>query len=115
MTEQYETFWLIDGQRYDSEHAVEQKVMDGAIAIEVSALQQQMAAERRQIIKQLEAAVAEKLQREAARREHEQSPEGKAQAARRTALENPGGIVSGGISPLAELDEYSPTKTNLLR
>ena len=92
-----------------------QKVLAGQIAIEVSAEQQQMVAERMERIAQLEAAVEEKTHKEAMRREHENSPEGKAEAARRTALENPGGIVSGGMNPLAELDAYLPHKTNLLR
>lgn len=115
MTEDFQTYWLIDGIRYNSEHTVTQKVLAGAIAIEISAEHQQAEAEARKAKARADAILDAKIKEAAAKREHEASAAGQREAALRFAAQNPGGYVSGGWNPLAELDEYGPEATNLLR
>ena len=111
----FKTYWLINGKKTTGFETMRRAVSAGAIAIEVSAERQQAAADERERRAILQAQNDEELSRVAAQREHDSSPEGKQQAAHRTALNNPGGIVSGGMSPLAELDAFLPHKTSLLR
>ena len=115
MTETFTTYWLIDGEKITSFETMRRKVLAGQTAVEVSAERQQVAAMERERRATLQALHDEELNKIAVQREHDNSPEGKAEAARRSALENPGGIVSSGMSPLAELDAFLPDKTSLLR
>lgn len=111
----FKTFWLINGKKTAGFETMRRAVSAGATAIEVSAERQQAAFDERERRAALQAVRDEELRKIAAQREHDSSPEGKQEAARRTALSNPGGIVSGGMNPLAELDEFLPHKTSLLR
>ena len=110
----FQTYWLCDGVRVENFKTVEKFVLRGAIAIEVSAEQQQQAHEERKQRAKENAALDELIRQKATERAHEQSPEGKQEQARRVAAENPGGIVSGGKSVFAELDAFGPERTSLL-
>ena len=111
----FKTYWLINGKKTTGFETMRRAVLAGETAIEVSAEHQQRASLETERRTRVEASRNEALQRVAAKREHDSSPEGQREAARRTALNNPGGIVSGSMSPLAELDAFLPHKTNLLR
>ena len=115
MTEPFTTYYLIDGMKVGSYGTMQKRVLGGSIAVEVSAASQKAAAERRAEQAIANAILDAKIAKVAAQREHDQSPEGKTEAARRTAAEHPGGIVSGGPNPFAELDAYLPHRTSLLR
>jgi len=113
----YKTFWMINGKRIDSEHTMTQKVLAGAIAVEVSAERQQAEAEQRE--RQQRAAVAgqDRLYKAAMQLQYENSPEGQRAAAMRSAAENPGGIVTFAESNknFSDLDAFGRDKTNLLQ
>lgn len=111
----YRTYWIVDGVKVASYQTMKRRVLKGTTAIEVSATRQQIADQNHKARAKANAIIDEEIRKAAAQRAHEQSPEGQQEAARRTAIENPGGIVSGGMSPLAELDAFGPAKTNLLR
>jgi len=113
--QKFETYWLIEGVKITNYQSMKRGIEGGATAIEISATQQHIEADRRKRLARANWIEDEKIRKAAAQRAHDQSPEGQLEAARRTALQNPGGIVSGGTSPLAELDTYSPANTNLLK
>ena len=115
MTESFKTYWLIDGVKVTSYATMKKMIESGKTGIEVSAESQQVAADNRKAKARADAVLDEKIRRAAAEREHATSPEGQREAARRNALTNPGGIVSGGPNPFAELDAFLPHKTSLLR
>jgi len=111
---EFQTYYIVDGVRVNSYATMKKMIEGGKTAIEVSATQQQIEAQDRAEKARANAALDEKIRRAAEQRAHEQSPEGMQEAARRTALENPGGIVSGGEDPHAELEEYLPHRTSLI-
>lgn len=115
LNSEFKTFWLVGGAKVTNYQTMQRRVMAGETAIEVSGERQQAAAEERKSIAKANAIKDAEISKAAAERAHERSPEGLQQAARLTALQNPGGIVSGGMNPMAELDQYSPASTNLLR
>ena len=115
MTEPFKTYYLVDGIKVGSHRTMQKFVLAGGTAIEVSAKSQQVAADKRKAKARADAVLDEKIRRAAAEREHATSAEGQQQAAIRTALANPGGIVSGGPNPFAELEAFLPHKTSLLR
>ena len=109
---EYRTYYLVDGVRMSYE-TMRKLVGRGKTGVEVSAVQQQVAFEERIRRARENAILDAEIRRAAARRAHEQSPEGMRQAASRTATQNPGGIVSGVPNPvLEELNLYSPEATN---
>ena len=111
----FQTYWIVNGVRCETFATMEQRVLAGAIAIEVSAESQQQAAEKRAEQAIANAIKDEKIRKAAVERQHANSAEGKRQAAIRTALANPGGIISGGLNPFAELEAFGPARTNLIR
>lgn len=115
MSNEFKTFWLVDGVKVMSYATMKKMVERGVTAIEVSATQQQVAADKRKQRAKANMILDAKIAKAARQREHDQSPEGKAETARRTALNNPGGIVSGGPNPFAELEAFLPHRTSLLR
>lgn len=110
--EKFKTYWIIDGERVTSGREMRRRVLKGENAVEVSAEMQQQAHERRERAAAHEAELGERIEHEAIRQEHEVSPEGKLEQARRTAFENPGGIVSGGVNPFVELEALMHDKTS---
>lgn len=111
----FKTFWLVDGLKINSYEIMRKRVLSGAIAIEVTAESQKLAAdERKRQIRESAAKDAE-IRRAAAQRAHERSPDGMREATIRTASRNPGGIVTGGADPFVDLEQFSPRKTNFLK
>lgn len=115
MSSEFETYWIVDDVKITSYTAVKKFVNNGKTAIEVSAERQQAAADKRKRLARENAIKDAEIRMAAEQRAHERSPEGQQEAARRTALENPGGIVSGGVNIFDELDSFSPSHTNVLR
>lgn len=101
---EFETYYLIDGEKLTNLKEVERRVLAGDIAVEVSAEKQQEASERHQQLRDWQAKQAEIFAAEA----HRQSPEGRREAALQEAARNPGGIVSCGTFGIPELDAYGP-------
>lgn len=114
-TEKFKTYWIIDGIKVYSYNIMRKRVLAGAKAIEVTAASQEVAANERKRRARANAIKDAEIRRAAAQREHERSPEGMQEAAIRMASRNPGGIVSAGVDPFEELDDFGPKKTNLLR
>ena len=111
----FSDYWIVDGVKVNSFDMMRRLVLKGAMAIEVSAEQQEAAFNERRRKARENAALDEKIRQAAAQRAHEQSIAGKQEQARRTAAEHPGGLVSGVSSPFEELDQFSPARTNELR
>jgi hypothetical protein len=110
---EYQTFWLVNGVRIDAYHTMEQRVLAGAIAIEVSAESQQVEAEQRKQRARENAILDARIREAALARQHENSLHGQREAALRTAAANPGGIVSGAPSSnFAELDQFGRDHNN---
>jgi hypothetical protein len=114
MTDEFKTYWIIDGIKINSYDIMRKHVLAGATAIEVTAASQEVAENERKRRAREYAFKDAEIRRAAAQREHERSPEGMQEEAIRTASRNPGGIVSGGADPFWELDGFGPKKTNLL-
>lgn len=114
MTE-FKTYWIVDGVKHTNFQIVKKLVQGDKIAIEISAESQQAAENERKRRAKANAIRDAEIREAAEQRAHEQSPEGQREAAIRTALENPGGIVSSGDNPLAELDAFGPAKTSVFR
>lgn len=115
MSQEFRTYWLVDGARVESYSTMKKMIESGKTAIEISDVQQRIEDQKRKARARANALKDEEIRKAAAQRTHEQSPEGQQEAARRTALEHPGGIVSGGLNPLVELDAFGPDKTNPFR
>jgi hypothetical protein len=115
MTGSFKTYWLVDGVKVMSYATMKKMIESGKTGIEISAESQFIAAEERKRRAKANAILDEQIRRAAAEREHDQSPEGQREAAKRNALTNPGGIISGGMNPFAELEAFLPHKTSLLR
>ena len=111
----YKTYWIVNGERLGDFNTVEQRVLAGSVAVEVSAERQRRQAELLERREKQMAIEAEERQRRLDQQEHQNSPEGQREAALRTAMENPGGIVTTGVSPLVELDKYSAERTNIFK
>ena len=105
---EYQIFWLVNGERIDSYHTMEQRVLAGDIAVEVSVESQKGEAERNELLHKWARIKRERFNRELIARQFENSPEGQRAAALRTAAENPGGIVTGAESNenFVELDAF---------
>ena len=114
MTE-FKTYWIVDGVKHTNFQIVEKLVQGDKIAIEVPAERQQAAADERKRRAKANAIRDAEIREAAEQRAHERSPEGQREAAIRTALENPGGVVTSGVGGCAELDAFLPNKTSLLR
>ena len=113
--QKFETYWIVDGIRVNSYHTMKKMVEAGKTGIEISATKQQIEADNRKQQARQNAIEDARIRETAMQREHENSPQGQREAALRTAAANPGGIVSGGIYPFAELEVFGPDKTNILR
>jgi len=116
-TANYKTYWLIRGKRVDSWPTVEQKVLAGAIAVEISAEQQRAEAAQKGHRDKQALAEDARIRGEAARIQYERSPEGRREEALRFAAAHPGGFVSGRAvnDCLSGLDAFSRQSTNLLK
>ena len=111
----FETYWVVDGIRVNSYHSMKKMVEGGKTGIEISATKQQIEADNRKQQARQNAIEDARIREAAMQRAHEKSPQGQREAALRTAAANPGGIVSGGINPFAELEAFGPDKTNRFR
>ena len=112
----FKSYWLVDGVRVNNYQTMKKMVEGGKTGIEVSAAQQQIAEEKRKQQARENAILDDQIRRAAAQREHDQSPEGQKEVARRTALNHPGGIVSQARHPnIAELDRFGPANTNTMK
>ena len=112
---EFQDYWLIRGEKITSYSTVEQRVLAGATAIEISAERQREAAEAKEKLAEQGAIANERMRQAAAQQAHERSPEGMREAAIRTAKRHPGGIVNTAIDTMDELDAFGPAMTNLLR
>ena len=113
--QKFETYWIVDGIRVNSYHTMKKMVEAGKTGIEISATKQQIEADNRKQQARQIAIEDARIADAAMQREHENSPQGQREAALRTASQHPGGIVSGGLNPFAELEVFGPARTNLLR
>jgi hypothetical protein len=112
----FKTYWTIRGEVYSDFKEVRRLVAAGETALETSVTQQRIEWLEKQNREQTFRRSLERFAKFMAEAAHKQSPEGKREAAVRLARENPGGIVSGVISPAhVELDQYGPNRTNIFK
>lgn len=116
MKQEFKPYWIIGSERLDDYETMRQRVLSGALAIEVGPERQRQEAELLERREKQAAIEAEERQRRLDQQEHQNSPVGQREAAVRFAQQHLGGIVSMAPSKdFAVLDEYAPPRTNELK
>jgi len=103
--------------RCTSEHTAIQRALTGATVIEICAEQQRAEAEREQQRHKQAMIEHDRIRREVARRQYQNSAEGRRDSALRSAAEHPSGRVTVARvnDNFAQLDAFGRDATNVFR
>ena len=114
----FTTYWTIDEQRYSDFAEVSRLVFAGAVAAETSIEAQHAAWEHQQLLEAWHRRALDRHAKYTAEAAHRDSPEGRAETARREAALHGGSRVTlaGSNHPaFDELDQYGPDATDVFK
>lgn len=115
---EFKTYWTIGEQRVDDIAEVEKRVLAGRVAVETSAEKQAKDYEMRLLQERWHRESLDRYHKYAAEAAHRDSPEGRAETARREAAQHGGSRVTVAgpkNDAFAELDQYGPDKTDVFK
>ncbi len=112
---EFKTYWVVNGAPCHSEHTAIQRCLTGATVIEVSAESQRAKAKRQAQRRKQAMAEHDRIRREVARRQYQNSAGGRRDSALRSAAEHSGGRVTVARvnENFAQLDAFGRDATNI--